>query len=328
MKSQFPDFNYLNYFNYLNSYQVYRKEVGRQIDPKGASLIYIYICTHLLSSVSLYMRHVASCTELSSLKQVRTFSGHTLYDVDEALAKNKGGSGRYASTIEYVVSSSGSSPTTNNGMQSLAKALVVVRFSQESRWPLACASMSIRHWESLPPHALRQENCQSPGAQCQRNDPFATPGTGNSTHGSPWELCKSIEAAAALASYHDCGPSSNCQTRPPLPPAASGKVLQQPFAALHGFIPAVYKYWCMQLAVQIWRELPSGQAYDVPDLKKMGWLPRFTAAGKAGGPSSIADDLEATNRALVLAVATAAVRVFVVALRQQRRMWARPADLP
>ncbi|CAE7938220.1 UVR3 [Symbiodinium necroappetens] len=38
--------------------------------------------------------------------EVHTFSGHTLYDVDEALAKNKG-----------------SSPTTNNGMQSLAKAL-------------------------------------------------------------------------------------------------------------------------------------------------------------------------------------------------------------
>ena len=40
------DFNYFNY--YLYSYYSYGKEIGRQIDPRGASLshidIYIYVC--------------------------------------------------------------------------------------------------------------------------------------------------------------------------------------------------------------------------------------------------------------------------------------------
>ena len=34
------DFNYFNYLNYL-SFRV--EEIGRQIDPRGISLIYIYV---------------------------------------------------------------------------------------------------------------------------------------------------------------------------------------------------------------------------------------------------------------------------------------------
>ena len=45
----------MNYFNYLNSYQVYRKEVGRQIDPKGASLIYIYIYNIHIIYIYIYI---------------------------------------------------------------------------------------------------------------------------------------------------------------------------------------------------------------------------------------------------------------------------------
>ena len=37
------DFNYFNYLNYL-SFRV--EEIGRQIDPRGISLIYIYVCIH------------------------------------------------------------------------------------------------------------------------------------------------------------------------------------------------------------------------------------------------------------------------------------------
>ena len=96
----------------------------------------------------------------------------------------------------------------------------------------------------------------------------------------------------------------------------------------HRFIPAVL-YWCnidgLEEAVEVWRALLGGQAYDVPDLKKMGRLPRFTAPAKDGGQSLFADDVEATNRALVLAVAMC---LHYSPVQQRCMSWARPADLP
>ena len=35
------DFNYFNYFNYLNYLSFRVEEIGRQIDPRGISLIHI-----------------------------------------------------------------------------------------------------------------------------------------------------------------------------------------------------------------------------------------------------------------------------------------------
>lgn len=58
--------------------------------------------------------------------QVRMFSGHTLYDVDEALAKNKGGrlrtwSNTEAKCIDVHRSALGKPPTTNNAVGNLVK---------------------------------------------------------------------------------------------------------------------------------------------------------------------------------------------------------------
>ena len=51
------DFNYFNYFNYLNYLSFRVEEIGRQIDPRGISLIYVYMCVDVCICVymSVYM---------------------------------------------------------------------------------------------------------------------------------------------------------------------------------------------------------------------------------------------------------------------------------
>ena len=55
------------------------------------------------------------------------FSGHTLYDVEEALAKNKGGTLSVSNSWPWAniarVQFQGKAPTTNNGVGTLVKAV-------------------------------------------------------------------------------------------------------------------------------------------------------------------------------------------------------------